>query len=56
MLEFIREASTLQFAAMIVALITGVMIVLQAAIRKGVWSVYLITFFAAVVTLLVTLR
>ena len=56
MLEFIREASTLQFVAMIVALISGIMIVLQAAVRRAVWNGYLLLFFGALVTLLVTLR
>lgn len=56
LLDLIREASTLQFALASILFITGTMIVLQAALRRAVWWVYLITFFAAAVMLAVTLR
>lgn len=37
------------FALLAVAFVSGVMIVLQAVIRKGVWSGYLLLFFASVI-------
>jgi hypothetical protein len=55
-IHFIREASTLQFALAIIAFVTFMMIVLQGAINRAVWTGYLIAFFVAIIGLAVTLR
>lgn len=57
MIDFIlNEASTLQFALVLILLITGIMIILQALVSRAVWNWYLIGFFGAGAALLVTLR
>lgn len=44
-----NDLSTLQFILLALAFVSGVMIGLQAAIRKGVWGVYLLVFFASTI-------
>lgn len=39
--------SLLQFIFLSIAFVSGVMIGLQATVRRGVWSGYLIAFFAS---------
>jgi uncharacterized membrane protein YjjP (DUF1212 family) len=43
----VNDLSTLQFILLAVAFVSGVMIGLQATIRKGVWGFYLLAFFAS---------
>lgn len=56
MIDLIRTASTLQFILGAVAFATGLMIVLQAAVRRGVWTPYILAFMGAIIGLAVTLR
>lgn len=56
MIDFLRSLSDTGFAALVIALLSGLMIVLQAAVNRSVWTGYILVFFAALVTLLVTLR
>jgi hypothetical protein len=53
---FLHEASDLQFALFLIMLVTAVLILLQAALRRWVWTPYVVVFLAALVGLLVTLR
>lgn len=43
------DLTTLQFILLAIAFVSGVMIGLQAAVRKAVWGVYLILFFASTI-------
>lgn len=56
MIDLIRAASTLQFILGSIAFGTGIMIVLQAAVRRAVWTPYILAFLGCVIALAVTLR
>lgn len=44
-----NDLTTLQFILLAIAFISGVMIGLQATIRKAVWGVYLLLFFGSTI-------
>ena len=56
MIELIKEASTVQFIAALILAISGIMIVLQAVVRKWVWGGYVLAFLTSLVVLAVSLR
>ena len=52
----IQNLSNLEFVLLAIAFITGVMIGLQAVVRRGVWTPYLVLFFGSIVTFAVLQR
>lgn len=56
MINLIQATTTLQFIIGSLAFASGIMIILQLAVRRSVWTPYVLAFVASVIILAATLR